>query len=35
MITPEDDEVNIIFGTTINYILQKEKPKKISDLSVM
>ncbi len=29
MVTPEDDEVNIVFGTIINYILQREKPKQI------
>lgn len=29
MITPEDDDVNVIFGTIIDYILQKGKPKQI------
>ncbi|KOA19522.1 hypothetical protein CLHOM_21330 [Clostridium homopropionicum DSM 5847] len=29
MVTPEDDDVDIIFGTIINYIFQKGKPKQI------
>jgi hypothetical protein len=29
MITPEDDEVDIIFGTIVDYILQKGNPKQI------
>lgn len=29
MVTPEENEVDIIFGTLINYILQIGKPKQI------
>lgn len=29
MISTEDDDANIIFGTIINHILQKGKPKQI------
>ncbi|MBU3109490.1 hypothetical protein KPL36_16825 [Clostridium gasigenes] len=29
MITPDDEEIQVIFGTIINYIMQYGKPKKI------
>lgn len=29
MITPEDDDINVIFGAVINYILQRRRPKNI------
>jgi len=29
MVTPKDDEVDIVFGTIINFIMQRGRPKQI------